>query len=121
MSILDYFSVRLSKSFPNPRGPLSSRIPSAAIESANREVCAALNKEQPVSSQKGKKPRIYSPQERAELGKLAVSFLTATAYLSTTFLISADKLAPLPEKRPSILHKCGIRTQNSIFETVLFY
>ena len=45
MLILDYFSVRSSKSFQNPRGPLSIRIPSAAIESANREVCATLNKE----------------------------------------------------------------------------
>ena len=29
------------------KGPLSSRISSAAIESANCEVCVALNKEQP--------------------------------------------------------------------------
>ena len=74
MSILIYFSIRSSKSLPNPRGPLSSRIPSAAIELANREVCAALNKEQSgnVGSQIGKKPRVYSPQKRAELGKLAV-------------------------------------------------
>ena len=57
--ILDYFTVSSSsKSFLNPRGPLSNRIPSAAIESANREVCEVLNKELPesASSQKGKKP-----------------------------------------------------------------
>ena len=74
MSILNYFEVTSSKSFPNPRGPLSNRIPSAAIESANREVRAALNKNLPESanSRKGKKPRVYSPKERAELGKLAV-------------------------------------------------
>ena len=79
ISILDYFSVRSSKSFPKPRGPLFSRIPSAAIESANCEVCAALNKEQPVSSRKGKKPRVYSSQERAELGKLAVDVKASEA------------------------------------------
>ena len=75
MSILDYFSVSSSKSFPNPRGPLSNRIASAAIESANREVRVALNKDLPESAssrRKGKKPRIYLPQEPAELGKLTV-------------------------------------------------
>ena len=75
MSILDYFAVTSSKSFPNPRGPLSNRIASAAIESANHEVCAVLNKELSKSAssrQKGKKRRVYSPHERAELGKLAV-------------------------------------------------
>ena len=75
MSILDYFSVSSSKSFPNPRGPLSNRIASAAIESANREVRAALNKElleSASSRRKEKKPRVYLPQERAEMGKLAV-------------------------------------------------
>ena len=49
-SILDYFAVRSSTSFPNPRGPLSNRISSAAIESANREVRAALNKELPENA-----------------------------------------------------------------------
>ena len=50
LSILDYFEVTSSKSFPNPRGPLSNRIPSAAIELANREVRAALNKNLPESA-----------------------------------------------------------------------
>ena len=72
MSILDYFTVMSSKSLPNPRGPLSNRIASAAIESANREVRVALNPESASSKQKGKKPCVYSPHERAELGKLAV-------------------------------------------------
>ena len=74
MSILEYFKVTSSKSFPNPKGPLSNRIPSAAIESVNSEVRAVLNKNLPESanSPKGKKPRVYSPKERAELGKLAV-------------------------------------------------
>ena len=44
----------------------------AAIESANREVRAALNPESASSKRKGKKPHVYSPHERAELGKLAV-------------------------------------------------
>ena len=81
MSHLDYFQVRSSKSFPNPRGPLSTRISSAAIESANREVRALLNKElqESASSRKGKKPRVYSPQERAELGKLAVDIGASAA------------------------------------------
>ena len=63
MSILDYFTVTSSKSLPNPRGPLSNRIVSAAIESANREVHAALNPESASSKRKGKKPRVYSPHE----------------------------------------------------------
>ena len=37
-------------SFPNPRGLLSNRISSAAIESANHEVHVALNKELPESA-----------------------------------------------------------------------
>ena len=45
MSILDYLAVTYSKSFPNPKGPLSNRIAFAAIESTNHEVCAVLNKE----------------------------------------------------------------------------
>ena len=75
MSILDYFAMTSSKSFPNPRGPLSNRIASAAIESANHEVCAVLNKELSESAssrQKGKKPRVYLPHEQSELVKLAV-------------------------------------------------
>ena len=45
MSILDCLIVTSSKSLPNPRGPHSNRIASAAIESANREVHMALNPE----------------------------------------------------------------------------
>ena len=75
MSILDYFEATSSKLFPNPRGPLSNRITSAAIESANHEVHAVLNKELPESAstrQKGKKRRVYLPHEVAELNKIAV-------------------------------------------------
>ena len=50
MSILDYFAMTSSKSFSIPMGPLSNRITSAAIESANNEVCAVLNKELPESA-----------------------------------------------------------------------
>ena len=67
MAILDYFSVRPLSHF-QIQGGLSptSRIPSAAIESANCEVCAALNKEQPGngSSQKVKKLRVYSHKSK---------------------------------------------------------
>ena len=37
-----------------------------------RYVHAALNPESASSKRKGKKPHVYSPHERAELGKLAV-------------------------------------------------
>ena len=72
MSILDYFAVTSSKSFPNPRRPLSSRITSAATGSANRVVRAVLNPENANSKRKGKKLCVYSPHELAELGKVVV-------------------------------------------------
>ena len=74
MSILDYFAVTSSKSFPNLRGELSNRIPSAKIELANQEVCVVLNEKLPESANfsKGKKPQVYSSKEQAKLGKLAV-------------------------------------------------
>ena len=50
MLISDYFVVTSSKLFPNPRGPLSNRIASAAIELANHEVCAVINKKLPQSA-----------------------------------------------------------------------
>ena len=79
MSILDYFTMTSSKSLPNPRGPLSNRIVSAAIKSDNCEIRAALNPESASSKRKGKKPCVYSPHERAELGKLAVDIRLTNA------------------------------------------
>ena len=78
MSILDYFTVMSSNSFPNPRGPLSNRIASAMIEphSTNREVCAVLSKkllENASSRQKVRSHKFICHMiELAELGKLAV-------------------------------------------------
>jgi len=73
--LLDYFRLKRSTSLPNPRGPLSSRIPSAAIVSANSQVRAVLElshrDSQAHSQGKGKKPHVYSPKKRAEIGKLA--------------------------------------------------
>lgn len=52
-------------------------IPSAAIASANSEVLQVINQairgEQTSKSRKGIMPRVYSPRERAEIGKLACS------------------------------------------------
>ena len=78
MSLLDYFEVHRSTSFPNARAMLSTRTPSAAIESANPEVCAVLNREPPESIRRSRK--VYLPKERAEIGKMAVhigAFATA--------------------------------------------
>ena len=51
----------------NPRSPLSSKIPSRAIESANKEVEDILSK----SKRKGPYRR-YTPEERATIGKYAI-------------------------------------------------
>jgi len=82
MSLLDYFRLKCSGSLPNPRvkcsgslpnpsGPSSNRISSTAIALANSEVRAVLNGEPSQGSCKGKKHHVYSPKERAEIGKLA--------------------------------------------------
>ena len=71
MSLLDYFRLKRSGSLPNPRGPLSNRISSTAIASANSEVRAMLNGEPSQGSHKGKKHHVYSSKERAEIDRLA--------------------------------------------------
>lgn len=49
-------------------------IPSAAIASANSEVLQVINQARRVSnSRKGIAPNVYSPTERAKIGKLAYS------------------------------------------------
>ena len=58
MSILNCFTVMSSKSLPNPRGPLSNRIASAVIESANRELHVALNPES-ASSKRKERSRVF--------------------------------------------------------------
>ena len=87
MSIFEYFTRKRVGSLSNPQGTLSNIIPSVAIESANSEVKKVISQGNSVSpqisrkgSRKGKKLRIYSPRERAEIGKLAPeSFITITA------------------------------------------
>ena len=69
--MLDYFRLKRSGSLPNPRGPLSNRISSTAIASANSEVRTVLNGKPLKGSRKGKKHHVYSPKERAEIGRLA--------------------------------------------------
>jgi len=85
MSILNYFRLQGKEgSLPNPRGPLSSIILSTAIELANSEVAKVIKKVNNNSSKvsgrskNGKKRRIYSLKERADIGKLAYS-IGATA------------------------------------------
>ena len=76
-SILKYFTARPHSSLPNPNGPLSTRISPAAISSANDEVRLVLTEqassENCVQSRKGKKPCVYSPETRAEIGSLALN------------------------------------------------
>ena len=71
MSLLDYFRLKRCGSLPNARGPLSNRISSTVIASANSEVRAVLNGKPLQGSRKGKKHHVYSPKERAEIGRLA--------------------------------------------------
>ena len=73
-------------SFSNPEGTLSNVIPSATIKSANSEVKKVMGQGHPLSRisckgiRKGKKCRIYSPRERAKIGKLACNIgVTAAA------------------------------------------
>ena len=84
MSILQYSAKKQVGSLPNPEGTLSNVIPSAAIKSVNSEVKKVMDQGHPSSrvsrkeTRKGKKCRIYSPRERAEIGKLACN-IGATA------------------------------------------
>ena len=75
MSILNYFQRKKSGgNLPNPHGPLSRFLSPVAIVSANsevREVYATQTSGCPSKkSRKGKKFRVYSDTQRAEMGKL---------------------------------------------------
>ena len=76
-SILKYFTVRLHSSLTNPNELLSTRISPTAISSANEEVRLVLTErassENCVQSRKGKKLRVYSPETRAEIGRMALN------------------------------------------------
>ena len=72
MSLLDYFALKRNRSLPNPRGPLSLRIPSIAIASAIDRVRSVLAGRSSIpGSRKGEKHQFYSPKIRAEIGELA--------------------------------------------------
>jgi len=73
---LEFFTFKCNRSLPNPRGPLSSRITSAAIASGNEKVKSVLaGRSSSLSSipgsRKGEKYHVYSPKVGAEIGKLA--------------------------------------------------
>ena len=75
MSLLNYFQRKKDgQSFSNPYGPLSRFLSPAAIQSANSEVCEVCAKQASEclskNNRKGKKPRVYSDTQRAEMGKL---------------------------------------------------
>ena len=72
MSLLDYF--KRKGPLPDPRGSLARVIPSSAIAAANSEVEKSIC----PKSRKGLKKIVYSPRERAQIGKLACS-IGATA------------------------------------------
>ena len=76
MSILNYYKHK-ERALPNPQGPLSRVIPSNAIAFANSEVRQVIDQarggEKTRKRRKGISPRVYSPKERAEIGKLACS------------------------------------------------
>ena len=84
MSILQYFAKKQVESLPNPEGTLSNVIPSAAIKSMNSEVKKVMGQGHSSSqvsckeTRRGKKCRIYSLREQAEIGKLACN-IGATA------------------------------------------
>ena len=70
MSLWDYFKGPL----PDPKGSLARIVPSSAILAANSEVEKSICHK----SQKGLKKRVYSPRERAQMGRLACT-IGATA------------------------------------------
>ena len=72
MSLLDYF--KRKGPLPDPRGSLARVIPSSAIAAPNSEVEKSIC----PKSRKGLKKIVYSPRERAQIGKLACS-IGATA------------------------------------------
>ena len=58
---------------PNPDGPLSDRVPSAAISSANNEVKDLVNATSSDSRKRGAYQN-YTDEERARIGKRAAEF-----------------------------------------------
>ena len=70
MPLWDYF--KRKRPLPDPKGYLATIIPSSAIAAANSEV------ENQAINPKRLKKKVYSPRERAQIGKL-VCTIGATA------------------------------------------
>ena len=68
ISILDYFTVKSSKSFPSPKGHSPIELPLLLLtQPIMKYLRAVLNKElleSAGSRQKGNNPWVYSPHER---------------------------------------------------------
>ena len=75
MSLWDYF--KREGPLPDPKGSLARVMPSSAIAVANVEVEKSTTGIR-SKSQKGLKKRVYTPRERAQIGKLACT-IGATA------------------------------------------
>ena len=112
-SILSYFSLWAKEgSLPNPTGSLSRKILPSAIASANLEVAKVIRQQENNAVGKRRKPRLFSPKERAEIGKLACSigataaarqFLAKLGYTMNESTVRGLKQAYLTErhrKRP---------------------
>ena len=80
-SILRYLKEYPSNDhLPNPKGSLSTSIPSSAIASANKQVRAVLEK----SNKRGKYNK-YSDKERAKIGKFTFSKIGKFTFSFTLF------------------------------------
>ena len=103
MALLRYLKPR--DGLPDPRGSLSSSMPSQAIAQANREVQEA------IQSDKGKRGpyKKYSPTVRAEIGKYAYHHGVAAA--ARFFSRRLDKK----------VSETTVRSIKSAYRSVLFY
>ena len=70
MSLLRYFKASSDTTkLPNPRGPLSTTVPSSSIESANAEVKQVFETEESSDRWKGGYYEKFSPELRFQIGK----------------------------------------------------
>ena len=72
MSLLRYFKASSDTTkLPDPRGPLSTTVPSSSIESANAEVKRVIETEESSDRQKRGHYEKFSPELRFQIGKHA--------------------------------------------------
>ena len=74
MVLLKYFARKTDVPvLPDPDGPLSSRVPSSAISSANKEVKCVLKDKEPDASRSKKRGQYasYTEEEKAKIAKRA--------------------------------------------------